>query len=143
MESLQDDQFQLIRFVEAQNPVYDQVKSELLHGSKSSHWMWFIFPQIRGLGRSSLSQKFSISSLEEASAYFMHPVLGPRLHDCSELAFNVENRTAIQIFGAIDEMKFHSSMTLFSRVATEDSIFHKVLAKYFGGDLDSSTMSLL
>src|SRR4051795_362744 len=109
------DAYHLERFVRAQNGVFDQVLAELRAGYKSSHWMWFIFPQIRGLGRSPVSIEYAISSREEAKAYLRHPVLGPRLEECTRLVLLVEGRTALEIFGSPDDMKFRSSMTLFAK----------------------------
>jgi uncharacterized protein (DUF1810 family) len=137
------DGFELQRFVEAQAPIYAQVCKELRAGRKESHWMWFIFPQIAGLGQSPTSVRFAISSLDEGSAYLSHRVLGPRLRECATLAFNVEGKTARQIFGAIDELKFRSSMTLFARAAPEVAVFHQCLAKYFGGVPDPATLAKL
>src|SRR5271165_7208327 len=107
------DPFNLQRFVEAQAPVYHEVCRELRAGRKESHWMWYVFPQIAGLGQSPTSVRFAISSLGEARAYLAHPVLGPRLRECAEFVLEVEGGTAREIFGSIDEVKFRSSMTLF------------------------------
>src|SRR5271166_3919505 len=112
-----NDSHDLNRFVLAQSRVYDQVLSELRAGAKTSHWMWFIFPQIRGLGRSPTSMQYAISSREEARAYLQHPVLGSRLKDCTRLVLLVEGRSVEEIFGSPDDMKFRSSMTLFSQVS--------------------------
>ena len=125
------DLFNLQRFVEAQAPVYHEVCRELRAGRKESHWMWYIFPQIAGLGQSPTSIRFAISSLEEASAYLAHPVLGPRLRECAKLVLNVEGKTARQIFGPVDEMKFRSSMTLFAKAAPDEPLFAKCLEKFF------------
>lgn len=138
-----NDQYNLQRFVDAQNPVYDTVCAELRAGSKRSHWMWFIFPQIKGLGTSALAHKFAISSLEEANAYVAHPVLGPRLRECSRLVANTEHRSIEEIFGYPDDMKFHSSMTLFAQTAADTTIFNDCLHKYFGGEPDSATLARL
>ena len=137
------DLFNLQRFVEAQAPVYHEVCRELRAGRKESHWMWFIFPQIAGLGQSPTSVRFALSSLEEASAYLAHPVLGPRLRECAKLVLNVEGKTARQIFGSIDEMKFRSSLTLFMRAAPEEEVFERCLSKYFRGAADSATLARL
>jgi uncharacterized protein (DUF1810 family) len=128
-------------FVEAQAPVYDQVRRELKAGRKQSHWMWFIFPQIAGLGQSPMSIRFAIGSLDEAKAYLAHPVLGLRLRDCAQLALDVEGRTAREIFGSIDEMKFRSSMTLFARAAPDEDVFRRCLDKYFDGGPDPATLA--
>ena len=137
------DPFGLQRFVDAQAPLYDEVRRELAAGRKTSHWMWFVFPQIAGLGQSPMSVFYAISSLDEARAYLAHPVLGPRLRDCADLVLGVEGRTARQIFGATDEMKFRSSMTLFSRVAPEEAVFQRCLDNVFGGAADPATLAKL
>ena len=113
------DPHDLQRFIEAQDPVYSQVCAELAAGAKTSHWMWFVFPQLKALGRSATAQHFGIASRAEALAYWQHPVLGPRLKACSELVVAVEGRTALQIFGSTDELKFRSCMTLFAQVAPQ------------------------
>ncbi len=133
------DPFDLQRFVEAQAPVYPQVVSELAAGRKQSHWMWFVFPQIAGLGLSPTSVCFAISSLDEAKAYVAHPVLGPRLVECAELALLTQVSSAHEIFGAVDAMKFRSSMTLFANAAPETALFQQCLDKYFGGVPDPQT----
>ena len=138
-----EDPFRLQRFVDAQAPVYKQVCEELRQGSKESHWMWFIFPQIRGLGRSSTAERFAISSLDEAKAYLQHPVLGARLRECVRLVSAVNGRTAEQIFDYPDYMKFRSSVTLFARAAPEETIFEDALRKYFDGQPDAQTLRLL
>ncbi len=135
--------YDLQRFVTEQDPVYDEVCAELRAGRKRSHWMWFIFPQIRGLGHSAMAQRFAISSKEEAQAYLNHPVLGPRLRACTRLVTAVDGRTAHDIFGSPDDLKFHSSMTLFSCADPEDSVFVDALAKYFGGEGDALTLERL
>ena len=137
------DPFNLERFVEAQAPVYEQARRELKAGRKQSHWMWFIFPQIAGLGQSAISIRFAISSLNEAKAYLTHPVLGPRLRECARLALDVEGRTARDIFGAVDEMKFRSSMTLFGRAAPDEDLFQRCVDKYFAGSPDPATLARL
>jgi uncharacterized protein (DUF1810 family) len=137
------DPFNLERFVEAQAPVYEQVRQELKVGRKQSHWIWFIFPQIAGLGQSPMSVRFAIASLDEAKAYLAHSVLGARLRECARLALDVESKTARDIFGSIDEMKFRSSMTLFARTAPDDAVFQRCLDKYFAGDPDPATLARL
>jgi uncharacterized protein (DUF1810 family) len=137
------DPFNLQRFVNAQNPVFENVRFELQSGTKVSHWMWFIFPQVRGLGSSSMSKKFAISSREEAKAYLNHPILGQRLRECTRLVFAVGGRSSADIFGSIDDMKFRSSMTLFAEVSSDDKVFHEVLQKYFEGVPDATTLRLL
>ena len=137
------DPYQLQRFVEAQNPLYRQVLKELTAGHKSSHWMWFIFPQHRALGRSSMAQYFGIASREEAQAYWRHAVLGPRLRECTEAVLPIQGRSALQIFGSTDELKFRSSMTLFLLSVPEVPVFARALEKYFGGAPDDKTLALL
>jgi uncharacterized protein (DUF1810 family) len=137
------DPHHLQRFVDAQSPVYIQVCGELRNGQKVSHWMWFIFPQLRGLGHSPMAVEFGISSRLEAEAYLGHPVLGERLKECTRLVNSVEGRTAFQIFGDTDEQKFRSSMSLFAIVTSENNIFKDALEKYFGGKLDSLTLRRL
>jgi uncharacterized protein (DUF1810 family) len=137
------DPFDLQRFVEAQAPVYEQARRELEAGRKESHWMWFIFPQIAGLGQSAMSVRFAIASLDEAKAYLAHPVLGSRLGECAGLVLGVEGRTARDMFGSIDEMKFRSSMTLFARAAADEDIFQRCLDKYFAGAPDTATLARL
>jgi uncharacterized protein (DUF1810 family) len=136
-------QGELGRFVDAQAPVYDQVRRELKAGRKESHWMWFIFPQIAGLGQSAMSIHFAIASLDEGNAYLAHPVLGRRLIECARLALDVEGRAARDIFGPIDEMKFHSSMTLFARAASDEDVFQRCIDKYFAGTPDPATLARL
>jgi len=138
-----NDPYDLQRFVEAQQPVYDRVCAELRQGRKRSHWMWFIFPQIKGLGHSATAQRFAISSLAEARAYLEHPLLGPRLRECSRLAAAVDGRSIDDILGFPDNMKFRSSMTLFSLAAPEDRVFKDCLDKYFGGVADPATLAQL
>ncbi len=137
------DPFNLQRFLHAQQPVYERVRRELRAGRKESHWMWFVFPQIAGLGQRPTSVRFAIASLKEARAYLADPVLGPRLAECAKLALDVEGRTAREIFGAIDEMKFRSSMTLFAEAAPGGSVFEQCLEKYFGGAPDPATRALI
>jgi uncharacterized protein (DUF1810 family) len=137
------DSFNLERFVEAQARVYDQVRRELMAGRKESHWMWFVFPQIAGLGQSAMSIRFAIASLDEAKAYLAHPTLGPRLRECATLTLAAEERTAGEIFGPIDAMKFRSSMTLFARAAPDEHVFQGCLDKYFAGSPDPATLARL
>jgi uncharacterized protein (DUF1810 family) len=138
-----DDPFNLRRFVDAQDRVFNQVCSELRNGSKRSHWMWFIFPQIKGLGQSAVSVKYSISSLEEAKAYLNHSILGPRLRECTRLVNQIEGRSIEDIFGFPDDLKFHSSITLFAHAAPEDQVFQEALQKFFKGEIDPSTLDRL
>jgi uncharacterized protein (DUF1810 family) len=135
------DPFNLGRFVDAQAPVYEQVRRELKVGRKESHWMWFVFPQIAGLGQSPMSIRFAIASLDEAKAYLAHPVLGARIRECTQLSLDVEGKTARDIFGSIDEMKLRSSMTLFARAASDEEIFQRCIDKYFAGSPDPATLA--
>jgi uncharacterized protein (DUF1810 family) len=137
------DPYNLQRFVDAQNPVFERVCAELRAGRKTSHWMWFIFPQIRGLGRSSTALHFAICSLEEAEAYLQHAVLGPRLRHCTSQVNAVQDSTAEQIFGYPDYLKFRSSMTLFKSAATDSRIFQQALDKFFAGEPDPLTLDHL
>ncbi len=138
-----DDAFDLQRFVTAQAPVIGRVLAELRAGDKQSHWMWFIFPQIAGLGLSAMSQRYAISGRAEAVAYLAHPVLGPRLFDCTATVNAVEGRGAGRIFGGVDEQKFRSSMTLFAAVAPQEPAFQAALRKYFGAAPDPATLAQL
>ena len=138
-----NDPYDLQRFVSAQIPVYDQVCAELRSGRKESHWIWYIFPQLRGLGRSQVAAAFGIASRQEAEAYLKHPVLGPRLRECTRLVNLVEERSANQIFGYPDDLKFRSSMTLFASVTPDNRIFKDALQKYFGGEPDPLTLERL
>ena len=136
------DPFDLQRFVDAQDQggIYDRALDELRRGQKTSHWMWFVFPQIAGLGQSSMSRRFAISSLTEARAYLAHPVLGPRLAECAALLLEAPSCTAQQIFGRVDAQKLHSSMSLFMQVAPHVPVFRQVLDRYFGGAPDEATL---
>jgi uncharacterized protein (DUF1810 family) len=138
-----DDRFHLQRFVDAQQPVYETVLSELRGGRKRSHWMWFIFPQISGLGHSVTSQTFAVSSLAEAAAYLAHPVLGQRLRECAALVASIDGRSIAELFGHPDDLKFHSSMTLFAHAAPQEPVFAACLQKYFGGQPDPQTLAHL
>jgi uncharacterized protein (DUF1810 family) len=137
------DPFNLRRFLDAQGPVYEQARRELEIGRKQSHWMWFIFPQIAGLGQSPMSIRFAIASLDEAEAYLAHPVLGARIRECARLTLDIEGKSARDIFGSIDEIKFRSSMTLFAGAASREDIFHRCLDKYFAGSPDPATSGRL
>jgi len=137
------DPYDLQRFVDAQDDVYEQVCAELRDGRKASHWMWFVFPQLRELGRSATALKFGIASLEEACAYLRHPVLGPRLKECTSLATRIDGRSITAIFGSPDDLKFRSCMTLFQCAAPEEKIFGAALQKFFGGVPDTLTLELL
>lgn len=134
------DRFGLQRFVTAQEAVIDQVLRELEAGDKRSHWMWFVFPQLTGLGSSAMSQRYAIGSVEEAIAYLAHPILGPRLLECTKRVNAVSGRSAQRIFGSTDELKFLSSMTLFQQAAPDTPAFSDALAKYFGGNGDPATL---
>ena len=138
-----DDPFDLNRFLSAQASVYGQVLTELRVGQKRSHWIWFIFPQMKGLGSSSHAHFYGIGSLEEAEAYWRHPVLGSRLQECTRLVNQVEKRTIEQILGYPDDLKFRSSMTLFSHASEGAGIFTRALDKYFAGRPDPVTIELL
>jgi len=137
------DPHNLQRFVLAQEQVIIRVLSELNNGAKVGHWMWFIFPQIKGLGRSPISVEYAISSRQEAEAYLRHSVLGPRLKECTRLVLLVENRSALEIFGSPDDVKFRSSMTLFAQVSPDDALFERALQRYFGGVPDRLTLDRL
>ncbi len=140
------DPFDLRRFVEAQERVYDTVLAELRNGAKRSHWIWFVFPQLQGLGRSATAQKYGISSLDEARAYLAHPVLGPRLRECAGLVAGITGRSADQIFGWPDNLKVRSSMTLFAHATDDPEIhadFRGVLDKFYAGEDDQATLDML
>ena len=137
------DPFDLQRFVDAQDPVWDRVQAELRRGRKSSHWMWFVFPQVAGLGSSPTARAYAVSGLDEARAYLAHPVLGPRLREAAELAAAVPAGTASEVFGYPDDLKLRSSMTLFARAAPDETVFADVLDRYFDGAPDPRTLELL
>ncbi len=134
------DRYNLQRFVDAQEGVYEEACAELRAGRKRSHWMWFIFPQIQGLGSSPTAVRYAISSLEEAVAYLNHAVLGPRLRDCTGIILGVNERSVSEIFGYPDDLKFHSSMTLFAQAAAGREIFLEALEKYLSGKMDAGTL---
>jgi uncharacterized protein (DUF1810 family) len=139
-----EDRFNLERFVEAQAGVIGQVCAELRAGQKRSHWMWFVFPQIHGLGSSEMAVRYAISGREEARAYLDHPVLGQRLKECAGIVVGMEGKSVEDIFGYPDNLKFHSSMTLFAEVeGPSERVFHKALKKYFGGQVDKATLERL
>jgi uncharacterized protein (DUF1810 family) len=137
------DPYQLQRFVQAQDPVIEAVRVELRAGRKRTHWMWFIFPQLQALGRSATALLYGIRSLDEARAYLEHPLLGPRLIECTELVCAVKDRTAHEIFGSPDDLKFHSSMSLFASARPDVTVFAEAIQHYFGGTLDARTTELL
>lgn len=138
-----NDPFQLDRFAAAQGPVYARAMRELRAGSKASHWMWYVFPQLRGLGWSRTAHHYGISSLAEARAYLAHPVLGPRLEECVRLVLDLEGRTAEAIFGFPDYLKFRSCLTLFAAAAPDLPVFRDALARYYGGVGDPLTLERL
>ena len=137
------DPHDLQRFVDAQAGVHERALAELRAGRKQSHWMWFIFPQLAGLGSSPMSERYAIDDLAEAAAYLHHPVLGPRLVECAEAVLAVQNRSAREILGRPDDLKLHSSATLFARVAPTGSVFHRILDRFFAGVPDGRMEELL
>jgi uncharacterized protein (DUF1810 family) len=137
------DPFYLDRFLQAQKNIYPQVIQELRSGTKTGHWMWFIFPQFIGLGQTPLSRTYAIKTLDEARAYVQHPVLGQRLQECTELVIAVDGKSAHTIFGHPDDLKFRSSMTLFLRAAPEIDLFQRAINKYYDGEQDVRTLELL
>ena len=138
-----NDPFGLQRFVDAQAPVIDRVRAELARGAKRSHWMWFIFPQLKSLGRSVTALRYGIEGIDEARAYLAHPALGPRLVECARLVLEVQRRSAHDIFGSPDDLKLGSSMTLFEKAAVDEPVFGAVLEKYCGGRRDAATLDVL
>ena len=138
------DPFDLERFVRAQNGgVYEQALRELRAGDKRSHWMWFVFPQVAGLGRSPMAQRYAISGLPEAHAYLAHPVLGPRLVEASQALLELSGRDPVRVLGSTDALKLRSSMTLFETAAPDERVFGEVLERYFGGERDEATATQL
>jgi uncharacterized protein (DUF1810 family) len=133
----------LERFVEAQNPMFEDVLEELRAGRKTGHWMWFIFPQLEGLGRSPMARRYELRSRREATVYLAHPVLGQRLRQCTEALLDVEGRSIEEILGTPDDLKFRSSMTLFAHAEGETRLFRRALEKYFGGAFDPLTLARL
>lgn len=138
-----NDPHDLHRFVEAQDSVITNVKRELRTGRKQSHWMWFVFPQLEGLGGSQMAQRYAIASRDEAEAYLAHPVLGPRLRECTELVNDIDGRSANEVFGSPDDLKFRSSMTLFQAVTDDPDPFRTALEQYYDGEADPKTLELL
>ena len=137
------DSYNLSRFLQAQEASYDQALGEIKSGRKQSHWMWYIFPQFDGLGFSTTSKRYSIKSLAEAAEYLGHPILGPRLKECAEAVLSVEGRSAFKIFGSPDDIKLKSCASLFTCVSPAGSVFDRLLGKYFQGERDGKTLSLL
>jgi uncharacterized protein (DUF1810 family) len=135
--------YNLQRFVDAQDRVYDQILAELRSGRKVSHWMWFVFPQLKGLGHSATANHYGIASRDEAEAYLKHPILGLRLRECTQLVNLIEDHSIEEIFGYPDDLKFRSSMTLFANIAPEERIFQIALDKYWAGQPDPRTLQLL
>jgi uncharacterized protein (DUF1810 family) len=133
----------LEHFVQAQARTYEQAFAELRAGRKQSHWMWFIFPQIQGLGQSAMSRSYAIQSLREARDYLAHPLLGQRLRACFEATMEIGDKSAFQIFGSPDDLKFRSCLTLFAQAAPEDALFDSLLKKYFQEDRDEATLKIL
>ncbi|WP_312510923.1 DUF1810 domain-containing protein [Massilia sp.] len=138
-----NSEYDLERFVQAQDPVYAGVVDELRAGHKRSHWMWFIFPQIAGLGRSSMAQRYAIANDDEAADYLAHPVLGPRLRECANIVLSQQGLSANDIFGDPDDVKFRSSMTLFADTAPDEAVFQACIDKYFDGEPDPETLARL
>ena len=135
------DPFDLQRFVDAQFQTYDQALTELRAGRKRTHWMWFVFPQVAGLGRSGMAQRFALSGAAEARAYLAHPLLGRRLVECARALTGLDEKDPVRVFGPVDAQKLHSSMTLFACAVPEEPVFREVLDQYFGGALDEGTTS--
>jgi len=138
-----NDPHNLQRFIDAQDPVYDEVVAELTAGKKTSHWIWFVFPQFDGLGRSGMAQRYAVRSKEETLAYWNHPVLGARLKKCIEKMMTVRGRTAFQILGTPDDLKLRSCLTLFATLVPDEPLFKLALEKYFNGHVDPMTLELL
>ncbi|MDO9478488.1 MAG: DUF1810 domain-containing protein [Pseudohongiella sp.] len=143
MSDQNSDKYELTRFVAAQELHYSVALQELRQGKKESHWMWFIFPQIAGIGYSQIARHFAISSTSEASAYLMHPLLGQRLLECCEAVLAIDSKTAHEIFGSPDDLKLHACVTLFSSVSPTGSVFHQIIDKYFAGKKHMKTVSCL
>ena len=137
------DTFDLHRFVEAQRPVYDRALQELQAGRKTTHWIWFVFPQLRGLGHSDMAERFGVSGAAEAQGYLQHPVLGPRLVESVTALLQHRDQSALQILGHPDDLKLRSCLTLFAAAAPDDAVFQEALAQFFGGEMDAKTLLLL
>ena len=138
-----DDPYHLQRFLDAQEGAFEIALGELARGRKESHWMWFIFPQMEGLGRSSVARRYAIKSRAEAEAYLLHPILGARLRQSAQALLKVEGKTATQVIGSTDNLKLRSSLTLFALVAGDEIVFQQALDKYYGGEKDAKTLALL
>ena len=138
-----DNPFDLRRFVQAQQGEYERALAEIKSGRKRSHWMWYIFPQLDGLGHSSMARRYSVKTLAEARSYLAHSILGPRLQECVEVLLGLEGHTAHEVFGSPDDLKLRSCATLFAEVSPADSVFHRLLTKYFQGEADKQTLRLL
>jgi uncharacterized protein (DUF1810 family) len=137
------DPFDLERFVRAQDGVYDQALAELRAGAKRGHWMWFVFPQLAGLGHSPMAQRYAVSGLEEARAYLAHPVLGPRLVECARALLGLPGRDPVRVLGSVDALKLRSSMTLFEAAAPDERVFAEVLERFYDGERDEATTTRL
>lgn len=137
------DSYNLDRFVQAQEGDYKQALAEIRAGRKRSHWMWYVFPQFAGLGSSPTSVRYAIKSREEAAAYVAHPILGPRLVECAQALLEIKDRSAFEVFGSPDDVKLRSSATLFASVSPDESVFHRIIEKYFGGRPDQRTIELM
>ena len=142
-ETKNTDPYDLGRFVQAQERNYAEALAEIRRGEKRTHWMWYVFPQFAGLGFSSTSKLYAIKSIDEAKAYLSHPVLGPRLMECAEAALKIEGRSAREIFGSPDDLKLKSCATLFASMLPPDSVFERVLEKYYAGEKDAKTLGLI
>ena len=136
------DDYDLERFVQAQNGVYDQALAEIRGGRKKTHWMWFVFPQLAGLGSSPMARKYAIQSLDEAREYLKHPLLGARIRECAEAVVSVSGKSALEIFGSPDDLKLRSCATLFAQVSPEDSVFHRIIRQYYSSKPDEETIRL-
>jgi uncharacterized protein (DUF1810 family) len=138
-----NDTFDLLRFIEAQQPVYDRALHELRAGRKATHWMWFVFPQLRGLGRSEMAERFGLSGAAEAQGYLQHPVLGPRLLESVTTLLQHRDKSALDILGHPDDLKLRSCLTLFAAIAPDEAVFQEALERFFGGEMDARTVLLL
>jgi len=137
------ENYDLERFVQAQNGVYDQALAEIRGGRKKTHWMWFVFPQLAGLGSSPMARKYAIQNLDEAREYLKHPLLGARLRECAEAVVSVSGKSAHEIFGSPDDLKLRSCATLFAQISPEDSLFHRIIRQYYSSEPDEETIRLL